>query len=69
MRQKELFIKALSTLLFSWGGDPPPESVWAGNELLDWYEREYNVQLNERLIEEEGEGTNFDAVKTAIEES
>ena len=64
-----MFIKALQTLLFSWGGDPPPESVWAGNELLEWYEKEHNTKLKTRLTEcgETPEGdTNFEAVKIAI---
>jgi hypothetical protein len=66
MKEKALFIKALSTMLNSWGGDTPPEAIWAGNELLDWYEKEHSVKLNARLTEEEGEGTNEEAVIIAI---
>jgi hypothetical protein len=52
MKNKELFIKALNTLLWSWGSDAPAEVVWGANELLEWYETEYNVALNARLNED-----------------
>ena len=63
MLNKELFVKALSGLFFSWGGDTPPEVIWGANDLLDWFEKEYNVQLNIRF--EEGE-TNYNEVIEAI---
>ncbi len=64
MIKKQEFINALSTLLFSWGGDTPPEAVWAANEMLEWYEKEYGVKLNIE-IEEDG-STDFEDVKRAI---
>jgi hypothetical protein len=53
MKQKELFISALGTLFWSWGSEPPAEVYWGANELLDWYEAEYNVILGIRFNEEE----------------
>jgi hypothetical protein len=64
MRNKELFINALSTLFFSWGSDTPAEVFWGCNELLDWYEKEYNVTLGIRFDEE---NNNFDEVINVIE--
>lgn len=51
MNNKELFIKAIGTLFFSWGSDTPPEVYWGCNEILDWYEKEYEVTLNIRFDE------------------
>lgn len=65
MNEKELFIAALNTLFFSWGGDTPAEATWAGNDLLDWYEKEYNVNLGIRFIEYP-EDDNFGNVIVAI---
>ena len=64
MRNKEIFIEALSTLFFSWGSDTPAEVFWGCNELLDWYEKEYNVTLGIRFDEE---NNNFDEVINVIE--
>lgn len=63
MKYKDKFIKALGTLFFSWEGDTPPEVVWGANELLEWFETEYNVQLGIRFQEEE---PNYDEVIAAI---
>jgi hypothetical protein len=52
MKNKEQFLKAMNTLLWSWGSDAPAEAVWAANELLDWYELEYNVKIPLRIGEE-----------------
>lgn len=57
MKNKELFLKALSTLCYSWGSDTPVEVVWAFNELLDWYEQEYNVTCPYRLLENDNAET------------
>ena len=64
MKEKELFIKALSCLFFSWGSDAPVEAYWTANELLDWYEKEYDVLLNIRFEEE---NDNIDEVIEAIQ--
>ncbi len=69
MKNKELFIKALHTLFESWGQDTPPEVIWGSNELLDWYESEYNVVLGVRFEEdwENGGGClNYQDVINAI---
>jgi len=46
MKNKDLFIKALNTMLYSWGGDPPPEVHWALKGFVDFYEAETGKQLN-----------------------
>jgi len=69
MKNKEAFIKALSTLFHSWGSDTPPEVIWGANELLEWFELEFEVKLNIRFLEEgepEYEG-NYDKVIEAIQ--
>ena len=43
---KKNLTKALSTLFFGGGGDTPDNVVWGANELLEWYEQEFNVKLN-----------------------
>ena len=50
-------------MFFSWGGDTPPEVFWGANELLDWYEKEFNVELGIRFDEE---NSNYDEVIEAI---
>ncbi len=70
MKNKELFIKALSTLFFSFGSNAPSEVFWGANEMLDWYEAEYNITLGIRFEDSNGEDieevSNFDDVKIAI---
>lgn len=60
---KEMFINALSGLFYSWGSDTPPEVFWGCNQLLDWYDIEFDVQLNIRFNEE---NPNVDEVLEAI---
>ncbi len=71
MKEKEVFIKALGTLFFSWGSDTPSEVFWGANELLEWFEKEYNVQLNIRFDEDLSfnGGSNYDDVINAIKNS
>ncbi len=56
---KKDFIKALNTLFYSWGGDTPPEVFWGTNELLDWYEKVFQVDLGNRFDEENFDDDNF----------
>lgn len=51
MKEKKLFLKAILTTLAAWGGDTPQEALWAVNELLDWFEAEYNVKLDIQVDE------------------
>lgn len=44
-KAKNLFGEAMSTLAVSWGGDTPPEAVWAFNEFLDFYEEITGVKI------------------------
>lgn len=52
MVNKDKFVSAISTLLFSWGGDTPPEAIWGVNELLDWYVVAYEVDFPDRFEED-----------------
>jgi hypothetical protein len=70
MKNKEAFINSLSTLFFSWGSDTPSEVIWGANDLLDWFESEYNVTLNIRFEESQLCGCdNYDDVIDAIRNS
>jgi len=59
MNKKELFLKAISTILYSWGGDTPIDAIWGVNELLDFYEIASGNKLSGRL-EIEPEMTDID---------
>lgn len=45
MKSKVKFLRTLRNLLFSWGGDTPREAYWTANELLEWLESEFDIQL------------------------
>lgn len=66
-KTKKLFIKALRTLFWSWGGDTPPEATWTANELLNYYESAHNIKLNIRFQDEEA--TDYNNVIIAIHNS
>jgi hypothetical protein len=63
---KEMLISALGTLFWSWGGDTPPEVYWGANDLLEWYEAEFDLELGIRFDEEQ---INYDDVIEAIRNS
>ena len=68
MKEKELFIKALNTLFWSFGSEPPAEVVWGANDLLEWVEVEYGVKLKNRFSEDlDTMGDDFEAVIEEIE--
>lgn len=68
--QKELFIQSLSTLFYSWGSDAPDEVFWGANELLDWYEKVFDVNLGIRFERDESTyEDNYDEVIDAIRNS
>jgi len=64
MRNKDLFLKALRTMLYSWGGDTPAEVHWALDEFVQFYEAETGEQLDLPEYDEEGEWAT--AVLTAM---
>jgi hypothetical protein len=66
---KELFIKALSTLFFSWGSNAPVEAYWAANEFLQYYEAVNNVVLGIKFGEDDTDQDNYDKVIEAINKS
>jgi len=45
------FRQLIDTILFSGGGDPTPESIWAANDLLEWAELENNIKFEIRFSE------------------
>ena len=51
MKRKREFIESIKTLLYSWGSDTPPEAIWGLNELIDWFEKEYNTKIKHRFAE------------------
>jgi hypothetical protein len=51
-RKTELFLQAINTALYSWGGDTPADAIWAVNELLDFYEEASGNKLSGRIEEE-----------------
>lgn len=51
MKNVDSFCEAITTLLYSWGGDTPPEATWAANELLKWAEEEYGVKFEREFLE------------------
>jgi hypothetical protein len=67
MKEKQAFIKSINTLFFSWGSEAPAEVFWGANDLLDWFEKEYNVKLGIRFDEENPD--NFEEVIEAIKNS
>ena len=74
-KNKEMLIKALNTLFYSWGGDTPEEVYWGACELLDWYESEFGVTLGIRFERDDstctnpGISDNFNEVIEAIRQS
>jgi hypothetical protein len=67
MKDKDLFIKAIGTLFFSWGSEAPSEVFWGANDLLEWFEKEHNVQLGIRFDEENPDNYNdvIDAIRNS----
>jgi len=45
MKEPDKFLAAISTMLSSWGGDTPPEAIWAFAEFVEWINAEYNLEL------------------------
>lgn len=59
--------EAFTTLLFSWGGDTPPEAIWAGNDFLKVFRTMYSELNDLEFIEDDQDGTNgriLDVIKT-----
>lgn len=68
MKEKELFIKVLNTLFWSFGSEPPAEVIWGANDLLEWVEVEYGVKLKNRFSEDlDTMADDFEAVIEEIE--
>lgn len=66
MKRKDLFIQALDTFVSSWGGDTPPEACWGLNELIEWYEAEYDVNIGVYIGEEEDAWEKLEEIKKII---
>jgi hypothetical protein len=68
LKHKEEFLESIKTLLYSWGGDTPSEVYWGLNELLDWYEMEFEVKLPRFEENEDGHGNDGEVLKALGEE-
>ena len=62
MKNKTEFFSMFSTLLGSWGGDTTPEAIWTANELVDWVEKEFDVKIDSRFIEEDYDSENDNVI-------
>jgi hypothetical protein len=62
---KQKLVTVVNTLMWSWGGDTPPEAFWALEKLVDFINAEYNQQLV-APTEEEYETEAFDIKLEAI---
>ena len=52
MKNKEIFLSAIASILYSGPADAPESIIESVNELLDWYEMEYDVTLGIRFEED-----------------
>jgi len=52
IKEKELLKEAFSTLLYSWGGDTPPEAIWAADAFLNFFEKETGKKVDLRFNED-----------------
>lgn len=66
MKDKEFFLKMLSTMFWSYDSEPSVEVIWIANEMLDWLELELNIQLNVRFTEDSQKQFNYDNVIKTI---
>jgi hypothetical protein len=62
------FIKSLSTLFYSWGSDTPDEVYWGCNELLDWFEQEFDVEIGMRFERDSDYNSNYSEVVKKIKD-
>lgn len=66
----DLLEKFLKTMFYSWGSDTPSEVFWAGNEFLEWLEKQFGIKLenrfNEGVLLNENEEDEFGAVLEEI---
>ncbi len=61
------YYNAFTTLLYAWGGDTPPEAIWAANEFLRILEVAYPVLVGLDFQEDNSTGINdniLDTLKT-----
>lgn len=65
MEQFKKFEAAVNTLFWSWGSTPPVEVVWGMNEMIDWIEWEFDVNIIGRFHEDV---SNFEEVMKEIKE-
>jgi hypothetical protein len=51
---KQKLAGVIESLMWSWGGDTPPEAFWVLQDLVDFINAEYNQQLVAPTEEEYG---------------
>ena len=59
MKNKKELDEFISTLMFSWGGDTPPEAIWAVEDFARWLAKEKNTTYNFSLEEFEPDFEGF----------
>lgn len=70
MKNPELFLSAINTMLYAWGGDTPSEAIWAMNDFITWINEEYNTDLlgvDEYDYESDAFDIKIEALKQFIE--
>ena len=52
MTAKEHLAKAIESLLYSWGGDTPPEAFWVLSDIIKFVNNEYQQSFEDLDAEE-----------------
>lgn len=50
--------ECFQTLLYSWGGDTPPEAIWAANDFLNAQKQFYKELRDQQFVEDDQDGNN-----------
>ena len=62
MKKKKLS-ECFSTLLYSWGGDTPPEAIWAANDFLEYHKPFYTELEGREFVEDDMDGKNGEIIE------
>ena len=70
MNERALFLKAIRTLLYTWGGDTPPEAIWTLQELIEWLNKEFGLNIESPTEDDyyNGDSTAFEKKMFKIEQ-
>ena len=50
--------KIFHSLLYSWGGDTPPEAIWSANDFLDYFKPNHPELKGLEFLEDDDNGEN-----------